>query len=99
MLQFCTLNAFNSMMQSGTISRTIFASSACQKQRITICAGEPLSASGCCLICCSTVIAINAPANAMPSASTAQNSKASRLKSGTFARISASTLKPSSHSQ
>ena len=98
-LQFLIRNAFSRIIPTGSTSSPKLNISAFQKHRGTICPGEPERASGCRFICCTAVSVTCAPAKEMPSANTAQNSKARMLNSGTLASISANTPNAVNHSQ
>ena len=98
-LQFLIRNAFSRIMPSGRTSSPKLKSSAFRKHRVTICPGEPVSAAGCCFICCTAVSVTCAPAKEIPSANTAQNSNARMLNNGVLASINASTPNAVTHNQ
>ena len=98
-LQFLIRSAFSRIIPSGSTNSPKLNIKAFQKHRVTICPGEPTSASGCRFICCTVVSVTCTPAKEMPSASTAQNSNARILNSGVLASINASTPNAVNHNQ
>ena len=98
-LQFLIRSAFSRIIPSGSTNNPKLNTNALQKHRMTICPGGPVRALGCRLICCITVSVTCAPANEIPSAIMAQNSKARMLNNGRLASTSANTLNAINHSQ